>query len=730
MRKGDAVRIGKTVPLFCLFVALLVSCASALEAAACINGGTDSEINGAFASKLQGAEAVLCPGAVFRLSRPIVFTAKQQKLYTQGRPSDDTRALLVVSDPMLSTAIYADHWSGVQVDSVRVDGNRSTLGPLVITDDERKALFPRAEALLCMGGGLNEVPGRKGSNQKVLNTKAWGTRSWTLLTFNEGYVPKGGTTPTCQGGEIRKNTFGPAGTPDSIADGISLACGSTIVDDNDITDATDGGIVIFGAPGYKDVNSNEFKTKITNNRIYAVSQQLLGGINLVDFGPVSGNYTLVEVSNNRIIAQSAFIKVGIAMGPSVWSPATSTIYGASVTSNSLEGDHFGYGYAVNGVRGFTVTGNTSGARHVGVAMWACRDWPRPSQPGAFQYQESGIDSTTILQSQFQKGNLGCLLDVYEPGPGSYGKAYQGCYADLAEPKRALPNLLIANGATKESCIAKAREKNYLYAGLQWYGACFGGNNLGYNRDCESTCNTPCTAAPGQMCGGAYHNSVWSTGVSYTPGPPPINCTKPEYLGCFTDDQRRALSDPLIASGATVETCTAKAKEKHYLFAGLQWYGSCFGGNDLGIARGYKRVCESECNKPCSANSSQTCGGAYRNSVWSTGIPVTPAPPPAPECKPEYQGCYTDSEPRALPILLTAANATVDTCIKLAYDSGYRYAGLQWYGYCFAGNTLAKQLAPESQCNTVCTAKPSEMCGGAWRNSIWSTGRDSSVLVPR
>lgn len=41
--------------------------------AGCIDSGTEVEINAALVGK--GAEAVLCPGTVFTLSNPVVFTA-------------------------------------------------------------------------------------------------------------------------------------------------------------------------------------------------------------------------------------------------------------------------------------------------------------------------------------------------------------------------------------------------------------------------------------------------------------------------------------------------------------------------------------------------------------------------------------------------------------------------------------------------------------------------------
>jgi len=92
---------------------------------------------------------------------------------------------------------------------------------------------------------------------------------------------------TCSNVTIQNNDIGPCGSdvfqevpscPCRVrhgradkqwADGISLSCQSSLVQNNVIVDATDGGIVIFGAP---------FST-IRNNTISVKTRTTLGGIN-------------------------------------------------------------------------------------------------------------------------------------------------------------------------------------------------------------------------------------------------------------------------------------------------------------------------------------------------------------------------------------------------------------------------------------------------------------------
>jgi parallel beta-helix repeat protein len=65
---------------------------------------------------------------------------------------------------------------------------------------------------------------------------------------------------TCTNATIQNNDIGPAGSDDfqQWADGISVSCLNSVVRNNMINNPTDGGIVLFGAPG----------TQVYNNTIW------------------------------------------------------------------------------------------------------------------------------------------------------------------------------------------------------------------------------------------------------------------------------------------------------------------------------------------------------------------------------------------------------------------------------------------------------------------------------
>ncbi|MBK9924660.1 MAG: right-handed parallel beta-helix repeat-containing protein [Anaerolineales bacterium] len=350
----------------------------------CIPSGDQTDIN----KKLRGpgAIAVLCPGAVFNLTSSVVINADRQQIYTEGLPTDDRRAVLRIASPNLTTAIVMRDYSDVVLSNVIVDGNRPELG------------YKGGDALIYAGGFAK--------GQVIRSVKIMETRSWSSLHLIQGHS----TAQPCSNALVEDNEIGPAGSSDTTwADGISLACMNTIVRNNLIVDATDGGIVIFGAPG----------SIIEGNTIRAETRTLLGGINMVDFDPYEGDYTGTIVRNNSIDASGAVIRIGLGMGVRVWGcwPADTdkTLHGGVVEGNTLRGTKMQYGFVADGVRDWQVTGNMDDATHSGRPSVDCGG-RFASVPAGFQYYPPRAEGT--FQPEFAKAFLDLALwAIKSPQPG-------------------------------------------------------------------------------------------------------------------------------------------------------------------------------------------------------------------------------------------------------------------------------------------------------------------------
>jgi len=307
----------------------------------CIPSGTQDDINTRL--RQPGDVAVLCAGSVFELSSPVVFGADGQQVHTEGFPTDDRRARLRLASPFAVTAVGMLNRSNIVLSNVIVDGNQPNLGPA------------SGQALIFAGSA--------GSGQVIRNVKAMESRSWTTIQLLEG----------CTSAVIENSEIGPAAT----GGGIALACTNSMVRNNTITDVWGVGIGIFGAPG----------SLVEGNVIRAETRGLFGGINMVDYG---FDFRGTRVHANVIDAAGAVIRVALPMGYRVWfcvdpnDPTDYTLFGATVTDNILRGAHLQYGFAVDGVRDWTVTGNQDFATHSGTPTGQCNGQVA-SPPAGFQF---------------------------------------------------------------------------------------------------------------------------------------------------------------------------------------------------------------------------------------------------------------------------------------------------------------------------------------------------------
>ena len=335
-----------------LSVAFLLALSQPLSAACVARNATDSApaINSALSSAGPGGIVYLCRSTTYPIKSAIRFQYENQSLFTETFDTGNTdlsqRAWIDISDPGLTTAVIAHDVPGSWLKWVQVWGSRDRYGV-------------GAGAMLDFGGTV--TTSSNGRTQEVAGCYLTGTRGWTSLSVSAG-------TGGCTNVKIQNNDIGSSGMPDGTwADGISYQCRNGYVTGNYIYDATDGGIVVFGAPG----------SLIADNTIEAINRELLGGINLVDDGPFrtaagDGDYRGTRVYHNTIKASGAFIHIAIASGPYVWFPRDTATCpeavvrndGALIDYNTITGQFMGFGFAVDGVRNWTITNNTATSSHV------------------------------------------------------------------------------------------------------------------------------------------------------------------------------------------------------------------------------------------------------------------------------------------------------------------------------------------------------------------------------
>ena len=110
--------------------------------------------------------------------------------------------------------------------------------------------------------------------------------------------------------------------------------------------------------------------------------------------------------------------------------------------------------------------------------------------------------------------MGCYGDCHNPGNTQYRdlrywyKSDTNSYGDTYVNDNTGPLI-----ETIETCFAAAKAQGYKYFGVQFHGQCFLGNSYGSQGALKPpSCNTPCQANGGEICGGTCANSVY--GITY------------------------------------------------------------------------------------------------------------------------------------------------------------------------------------------------------------------------
>jgi parallel beta-helix repeat protein len=366
-----------------LFAILLLSLPSTHAAATtCLRFADYDSINALLTDGGPGTVIQLCPSKIYRLSGPIIFTAAEQEITTFGQPTDNTRAVLRVQGNG-ETAVQGDcrRCKGVKIRNLIIDGYRPKLG--------RSKPTELAGPLVVLGGNEGQV---------VQDCILRNPRGFTAIHVREGDKLE------CKGASIIGNTIGPVGEeydpkkdgedPElsplgkPLADGLSVACRDSHVKDNIFFDNTAASIVLYCSPG----------TIVENNTITSDKASAMAGILMVDATPFEADYTGVIVQGNTISARGAGMRVGIGIGPTVWSDDTETILtGGSVIQNKLEGAHMGYGIAAAGLKGWTILDNVNEASYEGQRGDRC--FPEMTNPDPMPFL---FTSGTITESQVQE----------------------------------------------------------------------------------------------------------------------------------------------------------------------------------------------------------------------------------------------------------------------------------------------------------------------------------------
>ncbi|KAG8750673.1 hypothetical protein FRC14_000318 [Serendipita sp. 396] len=211
------------------------------------------------------------------------------------------------------------------------------------------------------------------------------------------------------------------------------------------------------------------------------------------------------------------------------------------------------------------------------------------------------------------------------------------------------------------------------------------------------------------------------------------------VGCYTDDvgERTFQAKRIESDQMTAAYCQAFCDHLGYQYAGTEWGRECFCDNDF-----YNTGAPApggDCNMMCTGDSTESCGGPVRLSVYKNSGTVGDSDSPVSTeaiVMPNYgdwssQGCYVDSvSARIVPNQVYVAQPVgPQKCLETCASLGYAFAGLEYMHECFCANDIdVAQLTSTDvgECNSTCDGDPRFFCGAGNRLLLY---RNSGYIAP-
>ncbi|KAI5475663.1 Bulb-type lectin domain containing protein [Pseudohyphozyma bogoriensis] len=362
-------------------------------------------ITALYASSGPSTTVLLLPATLYILHTPITLTTGST-LATLGYPlfSSGQQAILETRGEKEAGAVHMFNLKETALKRVHIRGCRGWGAKKPESQEEVDRLKKEGKLGWIEGGGaLVWMGGGESEDQVVEGCRLEDPRGWTSVHLCD----------FANRGRILDCIVGPCGQQASggpWADGLSIAGKNSVITGNTIIDATDGAIVIFCAPG----------SIVANNTIIARERDLLGAINLVDDFPFEQDFTGTTVVGNTIRTEGAYIRLGIGIGSTCWSPWQEwhkKNRGGSVYSNYIGPGTIGYGIGVSSAKDFTVLGNVVLEGTSFEGDMGHFNGVRNAAPTGF-LKTSSRNENCKLQDDFVEGEASWLIGI-EPGWGKY-----------------------------------------------------------------------------------------------------------------------------------------------------------------------------------------------------------------------------------------------------------------------------------------------------------------------
>jgi hypothetical protein len=301
--------------------------------------------------------------------------------------------------------------------------------------------------------------------------------------------------------------------------------------------------------------------------------------------------------------------------------------------------------------------------------------------------------------------------------------YQGCYADSGV--NALSAYKFSDSKmTPDMCKSYCNQLGYSLAGTESGNWCFCDNTFrGGQMLPDSQCSTACAGNSTVNCGGSYTLSLYNSSAASYGAPQSIAAHPVGYKGCYAATlltSKVSFNYTIYPSTLSVSSCKSTCAYFGYPLMAL-FGNSCNCGTQIGTTSQYA---DAFCNAPCKS-SNETCGGSQYTDVYATL--ATDAPDTSALRSRGWVGCYQNpSNGVALGnYTFTDSKMTPQLCQNGCQQVGnWKLSGVQG-STCTCGNQNLGTSLPPSSCSTACATDSSQLCGGPYAYSIYSSSNSTS-----
>ncbi|KAG8805415.1 hypothetical protein FRC17_005529, partial [Serendipita sp. 399] len=228
------------------------------------------------------------------------------------------------------------------------------------------------------------------------------------------------------------------------------------------------------------------------------------------------------------------------------------------------------------------------------------------------------------------GGANRLLMYHKPGPvvveptpqSSWTPAQDGCWTDSVSARALSQEMGSHEDLTPASCQILCENAGFHLAGVEFGRECWCGNTIMYDNHPQSgICTKPCAGDSSKMCGGPNAINIYvKDNYQYTVGPASVLESYNGYskTQCWQDlTSNRILKQspvaPIDGDEMTVQKCIDGCAAAGFSSAGVEFGRECFCDNVTFPPRQSEDM--SECNKPCTGDASEICGGPDRILIY-------------------------------------------------------------------------------------------------------------------